>query len=260
MSLLRKLERIECEVLTRPMATDIQLLFKIKTKLDIFDDFEKKKVLILNSITKWKRIHPLLNCVITKRDGDYHFYQLDKNDETNGNNANITFLKSTTTTKEIDALKLLSIHEINIPIEFERELLWKLIFIQSSQSERDFYLIFNINHAITDGVNMIYILNQLLNLIEIEMKSAERISEINRDYKSVVLPGINSFLSEKVEFTYKTIRIPDIFFNSDYNSNVINGIDNSKDEIIFQNLEQSKPSFSLKQLKKSTEKSKFFQF
>ena len=169
--ILRKLGEKESLILKRPSSKNFVHTFRIKTKIDLYENLP----MVQDAIYKWKNMHKLLCSRIYKDNSDVEYFVLNDSKDDLKNVQFLKFVSNFQYGSRIDKfldefINLLIEKEFSNLITEDDELLWRLIFlkIENSQSnlENEFEVLFNVNHVISEARNSYAIIYQLLNLIE----------------------------------------------------------------------------------------------
>ena len=150
---------------------------RFESKIDLF----RKKELLEESITSWKKIHPFLCAKIkTFKDDknklfskERYFVYADKKTKINKLD-NVFYMKFLTANKsknKSNYWKLLHERELNLEqVDCKNGLLWRLNFVELNSppvsNHYEYSMTLTIHHGITDGINCYYILKQLLSILE----------------------------------------------------------------------------------------------
>ena len=156
----------------------------VASQIDLFANLD----LINKSIRIWKRTQPLLcSKVILKSDkndkekqntGSYYFAYADEDSIEKMNNVSYLYYKKPpndsggfeTVEDCKDLWNLLVERELNIPINWQNGLMWRLIFISTKRDHDaksyEYRIIITLSHAIFDGTSRISAIYDLFRIVE----------------------------------------------------------------------------------------------
>lgn len=170
------------ELRLKNMILPCTLLFD--AELDLFEYKPK----INSAIYKWKALHPFLGArIVTKPDpiAEHKFsnerYFASASEQKLSSLDNVQYLKLDTYNQKSDLhryVDILNEREHNITtVDSNDGLLWRLLIVELSRSERKYMIMLTVHHAIIDAKNGFSLMNQLLEFIDMSLD--DRLSTVN---------------------------------------------------------------------------------
>lgn len=185
-------------------------IFKIESKIDI----NGNKTLMNEAIHEWKQCYPLLRCGIREIDNESYFTFADEFKILNSDhNVDYLYLEPHNLSKDyVDGLiRLLSLRELNIPLDYDNGLLWRITFVHvkcdQSSPFYTYYIIFSTSHLITDGKSIYYSIMQLLRIVDaLNSNTYERL----RFAAKIDLPDPSAFIKKGPQLPQERYNFPSI--------------------------------------------------